>query len=372
MVRFHSDGLLDGGNPAGQAYLLSGGSDRQVRQSSIWSAQQDTAYSQKREESKQSMHVTSEVRERARVCACMSERTSERARARSVPPPASLTSPYFRSLCCFRSLPSFRSLVCFQPSRHRRSCHHACYRHCYRMTVRHLPLPEQVERRLPPLTGLATSMAREGEWANVLTCHAKCRHAYTWETTRRALAKHSLSLKAPSAVTAVAISPCGNFGFLGGESGAIEKFNLQSGGRRATAAEACGHVGAVRGLEADALSRAVFSGGADGSLREWDPTKLAHTRTTLVGAPVSFLRHHRDSTLLAAACDDIAIRIYDGARPRPSLTAAEPLTHPLTHPLARPSPPSLARAMMRRMAHPQPRAFVISCRVRPLLCRQSW
>ena len=229
-VSFHADALLAGGGPAGQAYLLSGGADRTVRQASVWSAQQDAEFSQKREEKKHSMHAGEE------------------------------------------------------------------------------------ERRLPPLVDLVSSQARERDWANVLTCHADSPHAYTWDTTRKALGQHTLSLTAPCAITAVAISPCGNFGYLGGERGAVEKFNLQSGQRRASTsalAAAQQHSGAVRGLAPDPLARCVFSGGFDATLRTWQPRDLKPAGCLDAGAPVSMLRHHRDSTLLAAVCDDICIRLFD-------------------------------------------------------------
>ena len=231
MVRFHSDSVISGGGPAGQAYLLSGGSDRTVRQSSIWSAQQDAEYSQGREETKHSMHVAK----------------------------------------------------------------------------------GSLERLLPPLTGLATSQVREQDWANVMTCHAASKHAYTWQTSRRALGPHTLTMSSGCAVTSVAISSCGNFGFLGGESGAIEKFNLQSGQRRGSTPPASGHTGAVRGMCPDALARSLFSGGYDGTLRTWKPSDLKPVGCLSAGAPIAFLRHQRDSVLLAAACDDVCLRIFDMA-----------------------------------------------------------
>lgn len=227
-VRFHADSLLAGGGPAGQAYLLSGGADRTLRQSSIWSSQQDAEFSQRREEKKHSMHVH-----------------------------------------------------------------------------------ESEARRLPPLLDLATSQVRERDWSNILTCHAGCRQAYTWQSTRRALGPHTLQLASAANVTAVAISACGNFGYLGGATGAIEKFNLQSGTRRATAPTASLHEGSVRGLAAEPLSRAVFSGGADGTIRSWQPSDLKPLSTLQAGAPVALLRHHRDSILLAAACDDLCVRVFD-------------------------------------------------------------
>ena len=246
-VRFHADALISGGFAAGQAYLLSGGADRMIRQSSIWTSQQDNEYSQKREEGKASMHVSSAI-----------------------------------------------------------------------------------EKRLPPLLDLASSEARERDWANVITCHVGCKLAYTWETTRKALGQHTLSLTRPSNVSAVAISSCGNFGYLGGESGVIEKFNLQSGLRRASTEKKSDkkkvgssssgenghgvgthHKGAVRGLATDALGREIYSGGADASLIVWRTSDLTSLQTLDAVAPIALLRRQRDGALAACACDDVSIRVFD-------------------------------------------------------------
>jgi U3 small nucleolar RNA-associated protein 21 len=167
-----------------------------------------------------------------------------------------------------------------------------------------------VEKRLPPLLDVVSSQARELDWANVLTCHVGARTAYTWETRRRALAPHSLTLASPGAVTAVAISPCGNFGYLGAESGAIEKFNLQSGMRRATTKSST-HDGPVRGVAVDPLGREVYSAGADGFVTTWAATDLKSTRSLDASAPIALLRSPRDSTLLATVCDDVTTRVFD-------------------------------------------------------------
>ena len=230
VVRFHSDSVLAGGGPAGQATILSGGADRTVRQSSIWSAQQDCELSQRREESKHSMHVAA----------------------------------------------------------------------------------GSLERRLPPLADLVTSQVRERDWSNVLSSHQGCTQAYTWDTTTRALGPHTLQMQPSCAVTAVAISACGHFGFLGGESGRVDKFNLQSGQRRSGTSPADSHSGAVRGLCPEALNRSLFSGGFDGFIRTFKPSNLSVAAPPIeAGAPISFLRHQRDSPLLAAACDDLTVRIFD-------------------------------------------------------------
>lgn len=59
--------------------------------------------------------------------------------------------------------------------------------------------------------------------ANVVTCHAGSPVAYSWDTTTKALAPHTLAARPAAPITAVAISACGNFAFLGSAIGAIDK-----------------------------------------------------------------------------------------------------------------------------------------------------
>ena len=172
-------------------------------------------------------------------------------------------------------------------------------------------------RRLPPLLQLAASQRRERDWANLITCHVGSSTAYCWDTTTKCLAPHTLTARPAAPVTAVAISACGNFGFIGSEVGAIDKYNLQSGQHRAAVTLADRHVGAVRGLAAAADGRTLFSCGGDGTLRSWAPASLVLLRSVEVGCACSMLRHKRDSVLLALACDDRSIRVLDTVTCRP-------------------------------------------------------
>ncbi len=93
-------------------------------------------------------------------------------------------------------------------------------------------------------------------------------------------------------VSAVALSPCGNFGLVGSESGRVDRYNMQSGlhrgayGRLPPATQqpqqpqqggaAQGpwllpaHDGPVTGLRVDSCNRQLASVGLDGRLRLWD------------------------------------------------------------------------------------------------------
>ncbi|KAG5175907.1 hypothetical protein JKP88DRAFT_351333 [Tribonema minus] len=73
------------------------------------------------------------------------------------------------------------------------------------------------------------------------------------------------------------------------------------------------HTGAVQGLATDAFNAAVASGGLDGKVIFWDFQTHQALAEIATGAGVSQLELVRDSGLLAAACDDSVVRIYDFA-----------------------------------------------------------
>jgi U3 small nucleolar RNA-associated protein 21 len=70
---------------------------------------------------------------------------------------------------------------------------------------------------------------KQKEWDNILTCHLNDNGARSWSYKNKALGKHVMQTKDTSAAKAVAISSCGNFGFVGSASGSVDMFNMQSG-----------------------------------------------------------------------------------------------------------------------------------------------
>lgn len=63
-------------------------------------------------------------------------------------------------------------------------------------------------------------MRRGSDWDDVLAVHNNCKTVSLWSTKRGTLCNH-LTLNKSSAVTSCAISPCGNFGFLGYQDGTV-------------------------------------------------------------------------------------------------------------------------------------------------------
>ncbi len=182
---------------------------------------------------------------------------------------------------------------------------------------------EAAELKLGRLVALDTCDVRERDWANVLTAHEGDAAAYVWRLADGALGEHVLAppprerLGAPAPpapVTAVALSRCGNFAFVGAADGVLHRYNMQSGlhrGRFARAGGAPAHDGALVGLAPDSANRHLASAGADGAVRRWSFGGRALTGELALGAPVARVAAHPPSGLLAAACDDLGVRLVD-------------------------------------------------------------
>lgn len=162
----------------------------------------------------------------------------------------------------------------------------------------------------------------------------------------------------------VAVTACGNYGLVGTRGGVVFAYNMQSGeprgafprtratpskphesmllergkarpgsvwaatkavlgadGKAAAATTAqpsegadvpsAGHEGPVTGVAVDSLNTVVITSGLDGTLRFWDFKTHALLEVVDVGLGIAQLEQARDSELLAAACDDFVIRVYD-------------------------------------------------------------
>ncbi|KAI8323790.1 YVTN repeat-like/Quino protein amine dehydrogenase [Martensiomyces pterosporus] len=167
--------------------------------------------------------------------------------------------------------------------------------------------------RLSQITHFASNPAMSKDWDDVLSCHQGGRDAHTWSVDRKALGKYTVESSDRTTVRAVAISACGNFGFLGLGSGTIEMVNMQSGLSRRTFA---GHSKAVTGIQSDACNQRVYSTSLDGTLRIWDFALGAELCCVSLPSTPSKLVLHRESGLLACICDDACVRVVDSESQR--------------------------------------------------------
>lgn len=180
----------------------------------------------------------------------------------------------------------------------------------------------EADVKLPRVVDLDANDVRERDWCNVLTAHEGSPAAYTWRLAHFVLGEHKLqppttggSATPAAAVTAVCLSPCGNFGVTGSAAGRLDRFNMQSGLHRG---EYCrrqeqkvlpAHSSAVRGVAVHSGNRWLVSAGGDAMVRVWDFRKCTLLREVCVGAPVTHLALH--GCLAALACDDLVLRVVD-------------------------------------------------------------
>ncbi|KAF9904676.1 hypothetical protein EC991_002423 [Linnemannia zychae] len=166
------------------------------------------------------------------------------------------------------------------------------------------------ELKLPLVTTLAASPAKEKEWDNILTAHWNEPGVRSWNYQRKALGAHIMSPKDKSATKTVAVSSCGNFGFVGSALGGIDMYNMQSGLFRRSYEED-GHKKAITGLQSDRLNRTLISGSLDGLLKLWDIKTGKCEHTMEMPSPITHLLLFTENNHLAVICDDLCIRIVD-------------------------------------------------------------
>ncbi|KAF2487946.1 Utp21 specific WD40 associated putative domain-containing protein [Neohortaea acidophila] len=182
-------------------------------------------------------------------------------------------------------------------------------------------------------------------WESVITAHENDKKARTWFWGRKRAGRWAFQTGDGDNVTAVAMSPCGTFGLIGSEKGAIDVFNMQSGihrqrfparltplqakqlkldvekhglveeddGKKKFLRGQGRHASAVVGLAIDNLNKTVMSAGADGKVKFWDFRSglLIHEINWTVSTGITSMRFHRSSNLAALACSDGAVRVVD-------------------------------------------------------------
>ncbi|KAH9489302.1 WD repeat-containing protein 36 [Bulinus truncatus] len=173
--------------------------------------------------------------------------------------------------------------------------------------------------KMPPVVRFAAEQCRESDWDNVLACHRSLNLVSTWSYQRTTMGKHMISHPRFSTdvsehaitATAVDVSACGNFGFIGYSTGHVDMYNMQSGQHRGSYGNPTAHDCTVRGIAADALNQKVVTAGADGSICFWKFKNKELMGTLKLNALLSQIVLHRDSSMLAVALDDFTVNIVD-------------------------------------------------------------
>lgn len=162
--------------------------------------------------------------------------------------------------------------------------------------------------KFPPIVSIVQENARVGEWDNILTAHQDETFARTWNSKNKKIGKHKLATIDEGIVKSIAISQCGNFGFVGSSNGGIGVYNLQSGILRKKYKL---HKKTVTGISVDGMNRKMVSCGLDGIVGFYDFSESKYLGKLSFDSPITQLCYHRSSDLFAIALDDLSIVIID-------------------------------------------------------------
>jgi U3 small nucleolar RNA-associated protein 21 len=162
--------------------------------------------------------------------------------------------------------------------------------------------------KFPPIISIVQENSREGEWDNVLTAHQDELFARTWNSKNKKIGKYKLDTIDAGIVKSIAISQCGNFGFVGSSNGGIGVYNLQSGMLRKKYKL---HKKSVTGISLDGMNRKMVSCGLDGIVGFYDFSQSKYLGKLTFESPITKLCYHRSSDLFAIVLDDLSIVVID-------------------------------------------------------------
>ena len=230
------------------------------------------------------------------------------------------------------------------------------------------------ELKLPMVSYMSWNELREFSWANIASCHVKENKVYTWRLGTGILGENVLETphkeNDTSECTSCAISQCGSYCFVSYESGAVRRYNMQSGLHRGDLKRIVGvgpdnridknalakslkgnegynfpggkksvwaysgpqlgdiiesryttlaHDGKCTLVQTDGMNRYVCTTGEDAKVRVWKYSDMKLEGEMDLGAPAvqgtGYL--HRTAELFAVASQDGTIRLFDiGTRKR--------------------------------------------------------
>jgi len=165
-----------------------------------------------------------------------------------------------------------------------------------------------MRERVAEITSLSMSVAREGEWENMLTTHKGEKFARTWDSKNKRLGRHQLHTVDGGIAKTSCVSHCGNFGLVGSSEGGIAVYNLQSGLLRR---KYMLHKKTVTGVAIDGMNRKMVSCGLDGIVGFYNFHDLKYLGKLQLEAPITSMIYHRGSDLVACSLDDLSIVVID-------------------------------------------------------------
>lgn len=170
-----------------------------------------------------------------------------------------------------------------------------------------------IKDKFPEVLSMAIENARLGEWENIITAHRGEKAARTWDMRRKRVGRWTFDTSDGGFVKSVALSQCGNFGFVGSSNGNISVYNMQSGLLRKKYKL---HKKAVTGIALDGMNRKMVSCGLDGLVGFYDFNKSTLLAKLQLDAPATAMVYNRPSDLFALALDDLSIIVVDAVTQR--------------------------------------------------------
>lgn len=166
-----------------------------------------------------------------------------------------------------------------------------------------------MREKFPETTAFSMSVAREGEWENVVTTHKGETFARTWDSKNKRVGRFQLATVDGGIAKSACVSHCGNFALVGSLEGGIGVYNLQSGRLRRKYMLHKRH--AVTGLAIDGMNRKMVSCGLDGIIGFYTFSDLKYLGKLELGEPITEMVYHKGSDLIACALDDLSIVVVD-------------------------------------------------------------
>ena len=120
-------------------------------------------------------------------------------------------------------------------------------------------------------------------------------------------------------VSCVSVTKCGNFGVLGYCSGAITKFNMQSGkergvfaldGKKTMSGQSL-HTAEITGLGVDILNRVLVSSSKDRTVKLWDFYRCKLLKTYTYDFPINNMCYNPTNDLVAFSAKDLSMTILN-------------------------------------------------------------
>ncbi|CCK69055.1 rRNA-processing protein UTP21 KNAG_0B06260 [Huiozyma naganishii CBS 8797] len=169
------------------------------------------------------------------------------------------------------------------------------------------------EGKFPEIIAMTIENSRLGDWENVITAHKGEKSARTWDMRAKRVGRWTFDTIDGGFAKSVALSHCGNFGFVGSSNGSIVIYNMQSGILRKQYKL---HKRSVTGIALDGMNRKMVSCGLDGVVGFYDFNKSSLLGKLQLDAPITSMVYHNSSDLFAVALDNLSIVVIDAVTQR--------------------------------------------------------